>query len=79
MELRVEKALTSYVDAYQKLYKRTPKDIQALDHEWVIVNGARIRIDDLNFMTRQLTEEYEKGLAQRRGMVNRLIHWLRGQ
>lgn len=78
MELRSEKAMNHYVDAYQKLYNRVPKDLQALDNEWVVVNGARMRVSELENLTLQLQQEYFQGLEQRRSIVNRLLKWFKG-
>lgn len=72
-----EKAMLHYTDAYQKLYKRQPKDLRALDHEWVIVNGARMRVGELEYLTVQLQQEYKQGITEKRGMVNRLLSWFK--
>ncbi len=72
-----EKAMLHYTDAYQKLYKRQPKDLRALDQEWVIVNGARMRVTELEYLTHQLQQEYKQGIAEKRGMVNRLLSWFK--
>lgn len=73
-----EKVLMNYVEAYQKLYNRVPKDLEAVDHEWVIVNGAKMRIVELEYLTNQLWQEYHQGLEQKRSVVNRLLSWLKG-
>jgi len=67
-----------YTEAYQKLYQRTPRDLQILDHDWIIVNGARMRISELQYLTQQLQQEYKQGLEQRRGLVKRLVTWFKG-
>jgi hypothetical protein len=78
MELQSEKVMAHYVAAYEKLYNRTPKDLRALDHEWVIVNGARMRVTELEYLTHQLQQEYLQGLEQRRSVVKRLLQWFKG-
>ncbi|HEX2619798.1 MAG TPA: hypothetical protein VHL11_06615 [Phototrophicaceae bacterium] len=77
-DLRSEKVMTHYADAYQKLYNRTPRDLRALDNEWVVVNGARMRINELEYLTRQLQQEYTQGLEQKRNVVMRLVKWFKG-
>lgn len=77
MQYNTEKVMQNYVEAYQKLYQRTPTDIRALDHEWVIVNGARMRITELEYLTGRLQLEYEQIAGAKRNLVNRLIKWLR--
>lgn len=69
--------MVSYVDAYEKLYKRSPSGLRALDENWVIVNGARMQITELENLTRQLMLEYRQ-LEQKKSVLNRLIKWFRG-
>ncbi|MBZ0298606.1 MAG: hypothetical protein K8J31_02645 [Anaerolineae bacterium] len=47
-----------------------------LENDWVYVNGARMRVAELEFLTHQLQLEYSRELDARRGVVNRLIGWL---
>lgn len=75
--MNTEKAMLHYSEAYQRLYKRLPKDLRALDHEWVVVNGARMRVAELEYLTLQLQQEYKQGLAEKRGLVNRLLGFLK--
>ncbi|MFW5748798.1 MAG: hypothetical protein ACOCYT_04210 [Chloroflexota bacterium] len=49
-----------------------------LDQDWVIVNGARMRVRELEYLTHQMQLEYRQALEQRRGVVQRLMHWLKG-
>lgn len=78
MELRSEKVLSHYVTAYQKLYNRIPKDLHAVDNDWVVVNGAKMRVTELENLTRQLQQEYAQGLEQKRSIVTRLLNWFKG-
>jgi hypothetical protein len=78
MHLTSEKVMLHYSEAYQKLYKRIPKDLRALDNDWVIVNGARMRVAELEYLTRQLQQEYRQGLTERRSVVTRLVRWFKG-
>ena len=72
-----EKVIDHYADAYRKLYKRIPKDLQILDNEWVIVNGARMRVAELEYLTKQLQQEYTQGMMEKRSVVMRLLNWLK--
>lgn len=71
------RVMRGYVDAYEKLYKRTPTGLRALDADWVVVNGARMRIGELEHLTQQLLLEYHQ-LQQKRNVVARLIKWFKG-
>ena len=42
----IKRIMVSYIEAYQQLYKRQPSSLHALDREWVIVNGARMRVSE---------------------------------
>ncbi len=77
MEPSPDKVMSNYAQAYQKLYNRMPKDLRLLDHEWVIVNGARMRVTELEYLTRQILQEYNQTLGQKRTIVSRLIQWLK--
>ncbi|MCC6616827.1 MAG: hypothetical protein IT320_25360 [Anaerolineae bacterium] len=77
--INVKQAMFDYAQAYQRVYHRRPRDLHALDHEWVIVNGARLHAVELEYLTRQLQHEYHQELAQKRSVVNRLLKWLRQQ
>jgi hypothetical protein len=74
----VEKVMQGYVEAYRKLYNRTPSDLRALDNDWVIVNGARMRLSELEYLTKQLQLEYSQITSEKKNIVNRLIGWLKG-
>jgi hypothetical protein len=75
MEVSSEKAMMYYAEAYQKLYNRRPKDLRAIENGWVIVNGARMRVTELEHLTLQLQREFNQGLDQRRNVVSRLLKW----
>jgi hypothetical protein len=77
MEPTAEQAMILYSNAYMKLYNRRPKDLRALDNGWVIVNGARMRVTELDYLTTQLVREYNQGLEQKRSIVNRLLNWFK--
>lgn len=68
----------NYAEAYEKLYNRRPRDLRAVDGDWVIVNGARMRLGELEHLTKQLQLEYKQTLANKRNVVSRLIKWFKG-
>lgn len=67
-----------YAEAYQKLYNRRPRDLRAVDDDWVIVNGARMRLTELEHLTNQLQMEYKQTEDNKRHVVARLIKWFKG-
>ncbi len=78
MDVSSEKAILLYSEAYQKLYNRRPKDLRALENGWVIVNGARMRVSELEHLTVQLQREYSQGVVeQKRTVVTRLLKWFK--
>ncbi|MEL7435104.1 MAG: hypothetical protein AAFN11_14250 [Chloroflexota bacterium] len=50
-------AMHRYAEAYEKLYNRRPRDLRAVDDNWVIVNGARMPVTELELLTHQLILE----------------------
>lgn len=78
VEQSAEKVLANYTDAYRKLYNRVPKQLELIDHEWVLVNGARMRVSELAYLTTQLLQEYQQSTADKRGVVMRLLKWFKG-
>lgn len=78
MDMQSENILSHYTQAYQLLYKRTPKDIRILGNGWVSVNGAKMRLTEVEFLTTQLQLEYNQlVLAERRSIVKRLLNWFK--
>ena len=75
MEVSSEKAMMYYAEAYQKLYNRRPKDLRVVENGWVVVNGARMRVTELEHLTLQLQREFNQGNDQRRSVVTRLLKW----
>jgi hypothetical protein len=73
-----EHVMLSYAEAYEKLYNRRPRDLRAVDNDWVIVNGARMRLAELEHLTKQLQMEYKQTISNRKNMVGRLIKWFKG-
>ncbi|NLF76515.1 MAG: hypothetical protein GX573_12535 [Chloroflexi bacterium] len=73
--MKVDKAMARYLDIYQKLYQRAPRELRDLGKDWVLVNGARMSVDQLESLTGELLNEYEQYLRARRGAVQRLLNW----
>ena len=73
----IEKVVHNYLQAYQRLYQRTPTDLRIIDQEWVIVNGARMRATELEYLTSRLQQEYDQVASSRRSVIARLIRWLK--
>ncbi len=77
MDAGHDKVIAQYSDAYQKLYNRQPRDIQNLDNGWVIVNGARMKVTELEYLTYQLQQEINQDLLKKRNVVTRLLKWFK--
>lgn len=73
-----QQIVARYADAYQKLYNRAPKQLQVIDNDWVIVNGAQMRVDELQFLAEQLTQEYQQERSKKKSVVQRLVQWFKG-
>jgi hypothetical protein len=71
----VEKAMARYLEIYQALYQRTPRELRDLGNNWVLVNGARMSVDELESLTSELNQEYQQVLANKRGIVQKLLNW----
>lgn len=74
----VERVMHSYKEAYSKLYNRHPSDLRALENGWVVVNGARMSLNELEYLTKQLQLEYQQVVGKRRSVVSRLVAWFKG-
>lgn len=72
-----EQVINQYKQAYQQLYNRTPQYLYVLDDEWVIVNGARMRATELQYVVQRLNEEYRQERAKQQSVIHRLISWLK--
>ncbi len=75
--LIAENAVLQYVQAHERLYGRRPKDIRVLNPDWVLVNGAQIRVGELDHLTRQLILEYNQSMTQRKSLVLKLLNFFR--
>jgi len=72
-----EQVIGQYKQAYQRLYNRTPQYLYVLDDEWVVVNGARMRATELQYVVQRLNEEYKQEHDKRQSVINRLISWFK--
>ncbi len=73
--MNVEKAMARYLDIYQALYRRTPSELRDLGSNWVLVNGARMTVEELDQLTEQLQKELQQEQSRRRNIVKRLLTW----
>lgn len=70
-------ALERYGLVYRKLYHKDPTELRDLGAGWVLVNGARMPVSELQRLTEQMQLEYRQSVAQKRNVVKRLMVWLR--
>ena len=73
--MNVEKAMARYLDIYQALYRRAPSELRDLGSNWVLVNGARMTVEELDQLTEQLQKELQQEQSRRRNIVRRLLTW----
>jgi hypothetical protein len=73
--MRVEKAMARYSNLYLSLYQRAPKELRDLGNNWVLVNGARMNVDELENLSEELNREYQQVLANKRTLVKKLLGW----
>jgi hypothetical protein len=67
--------MARYMEIYQSLYRRAPRELRDLGGNWVLVNGARMTIEELDQLTDQLQQELQQEQARKRGIVKRLLNW----
>ena len=72
MNMTAEQALMCYADAFYRVYNFMPDDLLALDEEWAFVNGVRIPVCEVAWLTNSLEQEFAMQ-QQKRGVVVRLI------
>lgn len=76
-KVNVSVAIKRYQQVYHKLYKREPRELRDLGAGWVLVNGARMQVAELEKLTDQMQLEYRQAMARKRTMIQRLLTWLR--
>jgi len=74
-DLRVAKAMARYQNIYISLYGRHPRELRDLGNTWVLVNGARMPVGELENLTDELQKEYQQVLANKRNLVKKLLNW----
>lgn len=65
--------MARYLHVYESLYQRAPRQLRDLGNNWLLVNGAHMRVDELETLAEQLNREYQQVLANKRGVVKRLL------
>ena len=75
MNVNPEKAMARYLEIYQSLYRRTPTELRDLGNNWVLVNGARMTLVELDQLTTQLQRELQEEQMRKRSLVKRLLNW----
>ena len=73
--MNTEKSMAQYMEIYQSLYRRTPSELRDLGGDWVLVNGARMTLQELEQLTEQLQREFQQEKARKRNLVKRLMTW----
>jgi hypothetical protein len=74
-DLRVEKAMARYQTVYVSLYQRGPRVLRDLGNNWVLVNGVRMNVEELENLADQLQKEYQQVLVNKRNLVKKLLNW----
>lgn len=80
MDTQSQKIISQYAQAYEMLYKRAPRELRLLNNGWVSVNGARMRISELEYLTEQLEKEYSSQwqiVDEKRSIVQKLLKWFK--
>ncbi len=73
--MNTEKAMAKYLEIYQSLYRRAPTELRDLGGDWVLVNGARMSLIELEQLTEQLQRELQQEQNRKRSLVKRLLNW----
>lgn len=73
--MNTEKAMARYLEIYQSLYRRVPTELRDLGGDWVLVNGARMTLPELEQLTAQLQRELQEEQMRKRSLVKRLLNW----
>ncbi len=73
--MNTEKAMTRYLEIYKSLYRRVPGELRDLGGNWVLVNGARMSVEELEQLSDQLQQELWQEQHRRRSIVKRLLNW----
>lgn len=75
VNVNTERAKARYLDIYQSLYHRVPSELRDLGNNWVLVNGARMTLQELEQLTEQLHHELQLERERKRSVLKRLVGW----
>jgi hypothetical protein len=67
--------MARYLNLYLSLYQRGPRELRDLGNNWVLVNGARMSVEELENLAGELNREYQQVLANKRSIVKKLLNW----
>jgi hypothetical protein len=73
--LNSERIMARYLEIYQSLYRRAPSELRDLGNNWVLVNGARMTLQELEQLTEQLHHEFLLERERKRSVLKRLVGW----
>jgi hypothetical protein len=73
--MEVQQAMSDYLEVYFALYQRHPREVRDLGNNWVLVNGAHMRVTELQMLTLHLKRELASSRAAKRSVVQRLLKW----
>ncbi len=73
--VNTDRTMAAYVEVYAALYRRSPSELRDLGNGWVLVNGARMTVRELEQLTTQLQYELQQERARKRSLVQRLLGW----
>lgn len=67
--------MARYLNLYLSMYQRNPKELRDLGNNWVLVNGARMRVEELEGLAEELNREYQQVVANKRSILKKLVNW----
>jgi hypothetical protein len=67
--------MARYQTVYLSLYRHNPRELRDLGNSWVLVNGARMNIEELEHLADQLQKEYQQVVSNKRNIVKKLLNW----
>jgi hypothetical protein len=73
--MNTDQAMNRYLEIYKSLYRRMPSELRDLGGNWVLVNGARMSVEELEQLSDQLQHELWQEQHRKRSLVNRLLKW----
>lgn len=67
--------MARYQSVYLSLYQRRPRELRDLGNNWVLVNGARMSVEELENLANELQKEFQQVQINKRSVVKRLLNW----